>query len=72
MKLPTLLSKIVGSDAAERAELTIMEEEIEVINLTLSEEEKLLLCAHASCYFSLDAWLAQLVRICAIPILLRI
>lgn len=61
-KIKVVLSKIAGLVAAERvlqsSELTITEDEIEVMNLTLTEEETLLVHAYASCYFSPDAWLA--------------
>ena len=62
-KMMLLLSKIAGENAAKRVlqspEVTINEDEVEVINFSLTEDEKLLLYAYnASVYFSPDAWLS--------------
>ncbi|XP_028418203.1 uncharacterized protein LOC114543418 [Dendronephthya gigantea] len=57
-----LLVKIAGEDAAQRvladSEKRIMEEEIEVVDLHLSDEEKANLYGLCEGYFSPDAWLA--------------
>jgi hypothetical protein len=60
-EVKNLLAKIAGSDAAERvlfdSRANILEEEVEVVDLELSEEERVLLYS-CSNYFSPDAWLA--------------
>ena len=57
-----LLEKIVGSESAEKvlknATEKIPEEDVEVINLHLTEDEKLILYASCEKYFSPDGWLA--------------
>lgn len=57
-----LLEKIAGLEAVqkvlENANEKILEEDVEVVDLVLSEHEKLLLYNSCSEYFSPDAWLA--------------
>ena len=58
----SLLEKIVGIDSAKKALQNkgdkILEEDVEVVNLTLTDEEKALLYTCGLEYFSPDAWLA--------------
>ena len=58
----SLLEKIVGIDSAKKALQNkgdkILEEDVEVVNLTLTDEEKALLYTCGFEYFSPDAWLA--------------
>lgn len=57
-----LLEKIAGLEAAQKvlqnANEKILEDDVEVVDLVLSEHEKLLLYNSCSEYFSPDAWLA--------------
>lgn len=57
-----LLTKIAGTQAAENAinslEKKIEEEDVEVVNLLLTEEERILLYSSCKDFFTDDAWLA--------------
>ena len=61
-RVRSLLQKIAGLDSAEKALQNegekILEEDVEVVNLRLTDEEKALLYTCGSEYFSPDAWLA--------------
>ena len=61
-RVRSLLQKIAGLDSAKKALQDegekILEEDVEVVNLTLTDEEKAVLYTCGSEYFSPDAWLA--------------
>ena len=61
-RVRNLLQKIAGLDSAKKALQDegeqILEEDVEVVNLTLTDEEKAVLYTGGSEYFSPDAWLA--------------
>ena len=60
--IKTLLEKIAGLEMAEKvldnASEKIPEDDVEVVNLDLTEDEKLILYANCEKYFSPDGWLA--------------